>query len=223
MGQTPDELKAQVERTRAALPSNVDTLADRVVPSRIAHRRTESLRRSASGLKDRVMGTASDALQSTRESASSASSRVTSTVSDATSSLSDAAQRAPDQIRTRTQGSPLAAGLIAFGAGALAAALIPSSEAEGRAANRLRENADKLEPAKQALTESAQQMKDNLVPAAQEGAQHVKDAAASAASATADQAKQAGSDVADQTKNAAVDLREHTAQGAGQVREQAQQ
>jgi len=222
MGQTPDELKREVERTRADLSSNVDTLADRVVPSRIAHRRTESLRRSASGLKDRVMGSASDALHSTREAASSASSRVTSSVSDVTSSLSDAAQQAPEQLGTRAQGNPLAAGLIAFGAGALAAALIPSSAAEGRAANRLRESADKLEPAKQALTESVQQAKDNLIPAAQEGAQHVKDAAAEAASTTADQAKKAGSDVADQTKDATVDLREHTSQGAGKVREQAQ-
>lgn len=219
MGQTPDELKREVERTRADLSSNVDLLADRVVPTRVARRRTESMRRSAVGLKDRVMGSASATLQSTRESAGSASSRMTSSVSDATSTIGDAAQRAPSEMRARTQGSPLAAGLIAFGAGALAAALIPSSAAETRAAQQLRENADKLEPAKQALTESAQQVKNNLVPTAQQGAQHVKDAAASAASTTAEQAKQAGSNVAGQAKNATSDLREHTAE----VREQAQQ
>jgi gas vesicle protein len=145
-------------------------------------------------------------------------------VGDATSSLgssvSDAAQRTPEQIRAGTQGSPLAAGLIAFGAGMLAAALFPASQAETQVATRLRENADMLEPAKEALTESVQQVKENLAPAAQDAAQQVKDSAAAAVSTTADQAKQSGSEVADQTKDTTAELRDHSADRFKQVRDQ---
>jgi len=216
MGQTPDELKREVERTRADLSSNVDTLADRVHPARVARRRTESLRRSAVGIKERVMGSATEALQTTRESVSTAPAAIASSVGEATSSLgssvSDAAQRTPEQIRAGTQGSPIAAGLIAFGAGMLAAALFPASRTETQAASTLRENADMLEPAKEALTESVQQVKENLAPAAQDSAQRVKDSAAAAVSTTADQAKRSGSEVADQIKNKTVDQRDQSQQ-----------
>jgi len=216
MGQTPDELKREVERTRADLSSNVDTLADRVHPARVARRRTESLRRSAVGIKERVMGSATEALQTTRESVSTAPAAIASSVGEATSSLgssvSDAAQRTPEQIRAGTQGSPIAAGLIAFGAGMLAAALFPASRTETQAASTLRENADMLEPAKEALTESVQQVKENLAPAAQDSAQRVKDSAAAAVSTTADQPKRSGSEVADQIKNKTVDQRDQSQQ-----------
>jgi len=166
MGQTPDELKREVERTRADLSSNVDTLADKVNPAHMARRRTESMRRSVVGIKERVMGSATDALQSTRESVGTTSAAVASSVGDATSSLgssvSEFAQRSPERVRARTEGSPLAAGLIAFGAGMLAAALLPASQAETQAATRLRENADMLEPAKEALTESVRAVVNTL-------------------------------------------------------------
>jgi gas vesicle protein len=212
MGQTPDELKRQVERTRADLSSNVDTLADRVNPAQVARRRTQAMRASAVSLKERVMGSASDTLQSVRESAS-----------DATTSLGGAAQRAPGEIRANTRGNPLAAGLIAFGTGMVAAALMPASQAETRAVTTLRENTDKLEPAKQALSESAQHMKENLAPAAQDAVQHVKDMAADAARTTSEQAKESGSGVADQAKSATADLRDHATQSASEVREQTRQ
>jgi len=227
MGQTPDELKKEVERTRADLSSNVDTLADRVNPAHVARRRTESIRRSAVGIKERVMGSAAEVLQSTRESISATPAAVASSVGDATSSLgssvSDVAQRTPEQIRAGTQGSPLAAGLIAFGAGMLAAALFPASRTETEAANTLRENAGMLEPAKEALTGSVQQVKDNLAPAAQDSAQRVKDSAAAAVGATADQAKQSGSEVAGQIKNTTVDLRDHATDSVNEPRDQLQQ
>jgi hypothetical protein len=224
MGQTPDELKREVERTRADLSSNVDTLADRVNPARVARRRTESIRQSAVGIKERVMGSATEALQTTQHSVSTRSAAVASSVGESTASLgssvSDAAQRAPDQIRAGTQGSPLAAGLIAFGAGMLAAALFPASQTETQAANALRENADLLEPAKEALTESVQQVKENLAPAAKESAQHVKDSAAAAVSTTTDQAKQSGSELAGQVKDTTGDLRDHSTDSVNAVRDQ---
>ena len=39
---------------------------------------------------------------------------------------------APAQVKTKTQGNPLAAGLIAFGAGLLVSSLIPASRRNAR-------------------------------------------------------------------------------------------
>ena len=71
-------------------------------------------------------GTASSAASSVSDAASSAA----STVSDAASSAAAAVQDAPQVARRQAQGNPLAAGLIAFGAGWLVSSLAPASRAE---------------------------------------------------------------------------------------------
>ena len=47
-------------------------------------------------------------------------------LSDAGAAIGDA----PAQVKTKTQGNPLAAGLIAFGAGLLVSSLIPASQGD---------------------------------------------------------------------------------------------
>jgi hypothetical protein len=56
-----------------------------------------------------------------------------------------------------TQGNPVAAGVIAFGVGLLAASLILATGAEEKAGQQLKDNAgDLIEPVRQPLVESAQ-------------------------------------------------------------------
>jgi hypothetical protein len=50
---TPDEIRAEIERTRAGLSYDVDALADKVNPSSIAHRQTEKVKSRFSGVKAR--------------------------------------------------------------------------------------------------------------------------------------------------------------------------
>ncbi|MDG5809090.1 hypothetical protein P9869_42085 [Streptomyces ossamyceticus] len=62
----------------------------------------------------------------------------------------------------QTQGNPLAAGVITFGSGLLAASLLPTSQAEEQAASQLSEKASEaIEPVKQAAVESAQKVKED--------------------------------------------------------------
>ena len=51
----PDEIRADIERTRAELGQDVDALADKVTPSKIAERQTRKVRRALTSVKDRVM------------------------------------------------------------------------------------------------------------------------------------------------------------------------
>ena len=124
MSNDPDQIREQIERTRADLSSNVNTLADTVNPAHAAKRQVGKVKGAVFGVKDTVMGSASDAGDK---------------LSSAHSSVSDAVSEAPDQLRSRTAGNPLAAGLIAFGIGWLAGSLLPASAPEQQAANKVKD------------------------------------------------------------------------------------
>ena len=57
----PEEIREDIERTRADLGQDVDALADKVSPNKIAERQGRKVRNAVTSLKDRVMGAASDA------------------------------------------------------------------------------------------------------------------------------------------------------------------
>jgi len=126
--------------------------------------------------------------------------------------VGDAVRQAPDQAIRQTQGSPLAAGLIAFGVGVLASSLLPTSKVEEQAASDLMDHADEaLEPVKQAALESAQHLREDAMEVAQHATEEVKDTAADAVRTTQGevqgqakdltaQARQSGRQVTDQAR-----------------------
>jgi hypothetical protein len=160
----PDEIRADIERTRAALSDDVDDLAESVKPKSVARRQVDKVKDAAGSLKDRVMGSDDDDYSSSStvgDKASAAKDAVTDraysakdavtdkayaakdTVSEKASDAAEAVSEAPAALKRRTQGNPLAAGVIAFGLGMLVSSLITSSEKERQAVSQLQEN---LEP-----------------------------------------------------------------------------
>lgn len=228
MGTEPDELKSEVEDTRARLAHNVDRLADRAAPGRIARRKADAAQGRLTGLKERVMGSAdrTSGGQTPGGQAGEKAQDLAQNASEAAGQAGDAARRtagqvgqsvkeAPDQLTRQTQGSPLAAGLIAFGAGMLAAALLPVSEAEERAGAQLRDHSDSMiQPAKQAGQEAAQELKEGMRQPAMEAAESVKSTAQEAAEDTKQQAQDSG-------REAASGLREVGQEAAQEARDQA--
>jgi len=201
MGKSPEELRGDIAHTRDHLTGTIDAIGDRVVPGRIVERRKQEFRSRLSGIKDTVMGSAEDLSHRTGQ----AGGHFTDRLSDA----NDWARQAPETARHRTEGSPLAAGLVAFGAGLLAAAIFPGTQTEGRVAHKVQEAAEPLaEEAKQA----GKELISDLQPAAQEAAGQVKETAVAGAGQVKDTAAQATED----TKGAAT-------QAAGEVGDQAQQ
>jgi len=176
----PDEIRADIERTRAELSSDVDALGDKVSPGQVAHRQAEKVRSAASGLKDRVTGTVSDGAGSAGSAASS--------VGDATSSL-------PGNAMDRARGNPLAAGLIAFGAGWLVASLLPSTRREQDLAQTAK---DQSGPLVGEVKNVAQDAAANLKAPAQDAVTAVKDKATDAASSVRDQGQSAAQDLKSQ-------------------------
>ncbi|MEW1910039.1 DUF3618 domain-containing protein [Kitasatospora sp. NPDC085895] len=195
MGATPDELRDEVEARRAHLAHNVDLLADRVAPGRIAHRRADAARRGLTGVKERVMGSVDDTTSTVEDIAGrvgDGTGQLAESAHNAAGQLAEGVQQTPAEIRHRTRGNPLAAGIIAFGAGMLAGTLFPATRVERQAGARLREHADDLtEPIKQAVGQAAQEVKEDLQQPAREAVDSVRTTAQDAAQTTADRSRQA--------------------------------
>jgi hypothetical protein len=179
--QSPEEIRRDIERTRAELASDVDTLHEKVSPSAIAHRRTEAVKGRMSSVKEKVMGTATSAGDSTTSGLHSAA---------------GTAMSAPQSVKQQTQGNPLAAGVIAFGAGWLISSLLPASEKEKQATmqakDKVSEHSDTLTAP---LKEAAQGAKENLEPHAKQAAESVKSTATDAADNVKGEAKSAKDDL----------------------------
>jgi gas vesicle protein len=230
MAQEPEQLEREIEETRRNLGRDVDALADKVSPSRVVERRVERTKNWFSNTKDRVMGSVpgrgsssepayasgygstytdtegglSERASGAMASVGGAASSVGDKVSGAASSVGDTVSEAPQMLRERTEGNPLAAGIIAFGAGWLASTLIPSSKAEQRAATQVMDKAQPLvDQAKEQVTQVAGDVKDELQPRAQEAAQSLKESASSAASTVQDQARDSGQQATEDAKSAA--------------------
>jgi hypothetical protein len=216
----PDEIRADIERTRAALSDDVDDLAESVKPKNVAGRQVGKVKEAASNIKDRVMGSddddyggsavgtvgdkASSAKEAAADKASAAKDAVADrayaakdTVSDKASDAREAVRQAPSRMKRRAQGNPLAAGVIAFGLGMLVSSLIPSTEKEREAVSQLQEN---LEPVKEKASEVARDVGEGLKPAAQEAAESVKTTAQEGAENVKQEGQSAAADVKDQAQ-----------------------
>jgi ElaB/YqjD/DUF883 family membrane-anchored ribosome-binding protein len=181
----PDEIRQDIERTRAELGQDVDALADKVSPTKIAERQTRRIRAAAGSLKDRIMGSATDAAESTQAAIGHAG---------------EAVANAPHHVASSTRGNPIAVGLIAFGAGLLAASLVPASKVERDAAEGAK---DAAAPLVETVKEAAAETADHLREPAMEAAEAVKERAAEAVDTVRGEAETAASEVKDEARHAA--------------------
>ena len=218
MSTDPDQIRSEIEQTQRELSADVDALTEKVSPPRIMERRVRRTREAVTNVKDRIMGSSSDAYSS----AGSATSGMAQSVSDRASSARDTAvgvassaadtvRSAPDTVRRQATGNPLAAGLIAFGAGLLLSSLLPASDPEQRMASQVKDFAtEQGRPVAGQLGEVGQQVAQELKESAQQRAESVKETATGAASTVKDEAQSAASDVTGQAQ-----------ESAGRVRDQA--
>jgi len=182
----PDQIRADIERTRAELSYNVDTLGDTVNPSNIANRQVDKAKDKVRSIRDSIMGAPDDPYDQGRAG------DLQSKVSDGASAVGDAVANAPALAKQKARGNPLAAGLIAFGLGLLASSLVPASRREQEAVSALQ---DKVEPLKQQVADAAKEIADNLREPAQQAAESIKTVASDGAQNVKYQAESAKDDV----------------------------
>jgi len=185
MSSNPDQIRHEIESTRAELSGDVNALADSVKPGNVARRQVDKVRDGVIGVKDSVMGTAEDATQT----------------------VSGAAGDAKSAVRSKTRGNPLAAGLVAFAAGWLVSSLLPATEAERQGASALKE---KAQPLTEELGSAAKQVAENLKEPAREAVDQVKASAADSAATVKDEAASTAGDVKDSSQQAAQEVRQQS-------------
>jgi gas vesicle protein len=218
MSTDPDQIRSEIDQTQRELSADVDALTEKISPPRIVERRVQRTREAMTNVKDKIMGSTSDVYQT----AGSATSGVAQSVGDRASSARDTAtgmassaadtvRSAPQTVRRQATGNPLAAGLIAFGAGMLLSSLIPASDPEQQVATQVKDFA----------TEQGRPVAQQLGQAGQEAAQELKESAQQRAESVRQTASDAASTVKDETQSAASDVKGQAQESTGRVRDQA--
>lgn len=191
----PEELRTEIEQTRANLSQNVNALGEAVTPGAIARRQVDKVKGAGVGVKDKIMGSADDARSSVSGSASG--------LGDSAGNMAGNAQQS---ARRKTQGNPLAAGLIALGAGWLVGSLLPASEKERQAAATVKEKAQPVVSEAQSLAKDAAQ---NLQQPAQDAVDSVKATAQDAAETVKSEGQTAGQDVKASVQDSKDTVQQH--------------
>jgi len=208
MSETPEEIRARIDRTRENVSEDVDALAEKVSPSSMVNRQTERVKGALGDVKDRIFGSDDN------PSDSGAVGRVGDKVGDKVGQVGDRVGQVGDDVRhtadravQKAKGNPLAVGLIAFGVGALIASLIPASSVEKDAASKVK---DAAQPLMEEAKDMAQEVGENLKEPAQQAAQSVKDKAQSAGQHVKEEAQSAAEDVKSDAQDAKQRVQDET-------------
>jgi len=212
MGQSAEQVRADIERTREDLGQDLDAIGNKISPRQAVRRRTDRVRSKLTIMRERVMGSAESATSTVSSEGSSvagsvrdAASDVASSVADAASGAADTVRHAPDVVKRQTEGNPMAVGLIAFGLGALAGTIVPSTQTEKSMAPQLRERV--VEPVKETASQVAHEVGQDLRGNAGEAAERVKQTA-----------QQGAQRLSEETRHRVEDVKSEAQQGAGEVR-----
>jgi hypothetical protein len=184
MADDQDQLRHDIDRRREAIGRTVNQIENRVHPGHVMGRRQDRVRRRLTDWKDTVFGNdepdypgAWYGYKSDDESSLADHGR------NQVHAVADTAREMPRRARRQAQGNPVAAGVIALGAGWLVGSLLPESRQERRLARRVEpELAGALSTARDEAKGVAQEMQDTARDAAEqvedrgrEAAQRVKD------------------------------------------------
>jgi hypothetical protein len=193
--------RAQIERSRADLAATADDLHDRLSPRQAAGRKVARVKSRAGGVIDTtrrvVIGGPVGQVQQVATRASDTASSLAGTAADGLGT-------APARLKSTAEGNPIAAGVVAFGLGLLAATVFGASATEREMAASI---GGQLAPVKEHLQEAAQEIGTTVRDSAQEAAHQVQGTAGSATQELAQQGKTAAAEVAEEGRSAAQDIR----------------
>ncbi|HEY0536462.1 MAG TPA: DUF3618 domain-containing protein [Actinoplanes sp.] len=201
MAEEPDRLRQEIEYTRAGLTRDVDRLAEKTSPKQVARRRWTAVKEKVMGGTEQARGAVGSGASTVQEfggtvqefggTVQAKASHLGDVAGDKAHEAADAVRGAPQAVATQTQGNPIAAGVIAFGVGMLAATLIPVTDAERRAGQELKDHSDGLTDR---VKDAAGELKDDVGGTVQEAAGRLKGTAQDAVQTTTDQARSSAQD-----------------------------
>ncbi|MEY9952344.1 DUF3618 domain-containing protein [Leifsonia sp. EB34] len=195
MTDDPDVIRAEIENTRRSLSGDVDALADKVTPSKIADRQKRKVKGAFHSFTQRIMGSDDEDEYYSGHAHRSVAARTGDALDDAKDATADAGRR----VVAKAEGNPVAVGLVAFGLGLLAASLIPASDKEQELAAKAK---DAAQPMLQEAAEVGKEIANDLKQPAQEAVEAVKETAQESVETVRAEATDRAGDVADDAKEA---------------------
>jgi hypothetical protein len=191
VGKTAEELRNDLRSQRAEISGTLDAIGDRVSPGRIADRtrtrwrvRTQSWRYRVMGAPHtEPMGYGAPYASSGATSTSSDDAGITDRAREQVQALGERASDAVHGVRDQATGNPLAAGLVAFGAGLLVASLFPASRPERRLADQVQ---PALDDAARELGDAGRSVADSVREPARDAARQVQERASEEAHGAVD-------------------------------------
>ena len=211
MGKTAEDLRYELEQQRESLGHDLVAIGDRVSPGRMVERRKFAVRQSFGKARDAVMGAKDSAVGRTSDGFASRRAiglrHVVGRVGRVERRLTPSPVP-PRPSPTQTQGNPLAAGLIAFGVGALAGSLLPTSRREEQAVAQvqpaLESAAQELGAGRPGRGRFGQGARHRGRPAPEGAAQDAAESVKAEAQDAAESVKTEAQDAAAETKDAAA-------------------
>src|SRR5439155_10879346 len=103
MSTDPDQIRSEIDQTQREMSADVDALTEKLSPSRIVERRVRRTRTAMTNMKDRIMGSTSDAYQTAGPAASGVGDSVGARASAARDTVADEAQSAASDVTGQAQ------------------------------------------------------------------------------------------------------------------------
>ena len=152
MSTDPDQIRSEIDQTQRELSADVDALTEKISPPRIVERRVRAHPRGDDEREGQDHGQHIGRLPDGRLRHGTSgiggerqrpgfrrAGHAPRTRRAPRSSAADTVRSAPDTVRRRATGNPIAAGLVAFGAGWLLSSLLPASEPEQQVATQVKD------------------------------------------------------------------------------------
>jgi len=194
VGTTEAELRRSAEADRARMGETLDAIGDRLSPERVIERKRAAVGQRVRRVRMAVMGSPSYQEPGVAGRVTGAAQNMASSASDAAQGAMERVQHAPEAAAEQVRGNPLAAGLIAFGVGALLATAFPKTETEQRLVASAQ---PQLDAAKSELRQAGQELGTEAKERAQSAAQELTSTVKDAASNVSDQASSSAQQVAE--------------------------
>lgn len=200
--QNIEQLRREAEARRQDLAADVELVADRVSPSRIADRQKAKISGRVDSIRDRVFGSPDHRREAVDDVGSVDHDEARSLSDRAGDAVSRIKDSAPGSVGELAEGNPFAAGIVGLGVGLLVATLLPESTSERQIADSVQEHVDS------AAAQLARAGQEAVEPAARDGLDALKESAHDAvqtvkgeAQAAADDVRQQATDAGDAVRN----------------------
>lgn len=229
MGKSATEVRREITQTRGELGETIEALeerinqtkesvVDKVTPSRIWERKTAGIRSRVDHLGATIGGSRQAVTGSVTGARAAVMQKSTTTerTGESMARTKSTGRATAQDLSERAESNPMAAGLLALGAGFLAATLLPPTERERQAAGRLQSG---LQPLKEQATSIGKDIAGDLQQSAQGSVEQLKGQAAEAAERVKEDARSSSEEVKEQAQSATSRVKGRATRASREVKE----